>query len=211
MKKLSALTCTGRQLVSKTVCFVWYILSNKIRIYIYFGSYLHKESLERYKRNLTEQFTCWKDQRNENRTEIEVRHLTANVLIVLIFKPCIYMTCSKYVVRLPQKQLENEKRGLREHEHMHPFCKFDAGAFSVTRKSSCKVSKPEAGFMTFPQMILKELLDWNVGELPFSWPYPQECNQVLTSPPPSWWQELMLTINYMLISQMWKTMNLRIG
>lgn len=85
---------------------------------------------------------------------MEVRHLTANFLIVLIFKPCIYMTCSKYVVRLPQKQLENEKRGLREHEHMNPFCKFDAGEFSA-----CKVSKPEAGFMTFPQMILKELLD----------------------------------------------------
>ena len=95
---------------------------------------MHKESLERYIRNLIEQFTCWKGRRNENRTEMEVRHLTANFLIVSIFKPCIYMTCSKYAVGLPQKQLANEKRRLREHEHMHPFCKFDAGAFSATRK-----------------------------------------------------------------------------
>lgn len=51
------------------------------------------------------------------------------------------MTCSKYVVRLPQKQLENEERGPRGHEHRHPFYKFDAGAFPATRKISCKVSK----------------------------------------------------------------------
>lgn len=91
----------------------FWVIKESNRIYVYFGSYLHKVSLERYIRNLIRQVNCWRGSRNEEDGQRWKQDISLQSYKLFWFLNHLNIWLVQNMsLRLPWRQLENERRGL---------------------------------------------------------------------------------------------------